>query len=154
MLLWPVYPINAYRGLRVDWDEDLSKSKKVEAPKPVSTAKPVPAPARAPVASLTPAPKHTTAGVKDAAAAVTSGFKADLEPLTVDKELERRKARAAKWGTEVKEPVVATPALAPTASAKQAKPTKIVPAAPTADVGVDVFRSSSISLTQYMYAGY
>ena len=153
MLLWPVYPIDAYHGLRVDWDEDLSKSKKIEAPKPVPAAKPAPAPAGAPVVPLAPAPKYTTSGVTDAAAAETSKFKADLEPLTVDKELERRKARAAKWGTEVKPPVVAKPALAPAAPAKQAKPTKIVPAAPTGDVSVDVFRSS-ISLTRYMYAGY
>ena len=153
MLLWPVYPINAYYGLRVDWDEDLSKSKKVEAPKPVPIAKPVPAPAGAPVASLTPAPTYTTSGVTDTAATETSNFKADLEPLTVDKELERRKARAAKWGTEVKPPVVAKPALAPAAPAKQAKPTKIVPAAPAGDVSVDIFRSST-SLTRYVYTGY
>jgi hypothetical protein len=144
-----VYTIKAYHGLRVDWDEDLSKSKKVEAPKPVSAAKPVPAPAAVPAATLTPARKHATSGVKDAAAAETSNFKADLNPLTVDKELERRKARAAKWGTEVKQPVVARPAPAPAASAKPAKPTKIVPAAPAADVGVDMFRNG-ISLTQYI----
>lgn len=149
MLLWPVYPINTHRGLRVDWDEDLSKSKKVEAPKPVSTAKPVPAPAAAPPASLTPALTHAPSGVKDAAAVETSTFKADLEPLTVDKELERRKARAAKWGTEVKQPVVAKSAPAPTAPAKLAKPTKIVPAAPAVDVGIDVSRSG-ISLTIYV----
>jgi len=119
----------------VDWDEDLSKSKKVEAPKPVSAAKPVPAPAAAPAAALAPAPKHATSGVEDAAAAETSNFKADLEPLTVDKEIERRKARAAKWGTEVTEPVVAKPAAALAASAKPAKPTKIVPAAPGAGDG-------------------
>ena len=147
-----MYPINADRGLRVDWDEDLSKSKMVEAPRPVSTAKPVPAPVTAPAASLTPAPKHVASAVKDAPAAETSGFKADLEPLTVDKEIERRKARAAKWGTEVKEPAVAKPAPASAALAKPAKPTKIVPAAPTADVGIDVLRSG-ILLTRYMYAG-
>jgi hypothetical protein len=153
MLLWPVYPISTYHGPRVDWDEDLSKSKKVEAPKPISTAKPVPVPAAAPAASLTPAPKVAPLGVKDAVAAETSTFKADLEPLTVDKEIERRKARAAKWGTEVAQPAVAKPAPAPAALAKPAKPTKIVPAAPAADVGIDVFRSG-ISLTPYMHAGY
>jgi len=153
MLLWPVYSIKAYRGLRVDWDEDLSKGKKVEAPKPVSAAKPVPVPAAAPAATLTPAPKHAASGVKAAAAAETSSYKADLEPLTVDKELERRQARAAKWGTEIKQLGVAKPAPAPASaasatpatSAKPAKPTKIVPAAPATDVSVDVLGTASHS---------
>jgi len=118
----------------VDWDEDLSKSKRVEAPKPVSVAKSAPAPAAAPAVTSSPAVaavKSAPSGAKDAAPVETADFKADLQPLTVDEELERRKARAAKWGTEVKEPVVAKPA--PTASAKPTKPTKIVPAVPAAD---------------------
>jgi hypothetical protein len=146
-----VCTIKTNRELRVDWDEDLSKSKKVEAPKVVSAVKPAPAPAATPAASSTTvvvAPKPATSSVKDTMPAET--FKADLKPLTVDEELERRKARAAKWGTEVKEPVVAKPA--PTTSTKPAKPTKIVPATPATDVSVDVFRNG-VSLIPHMFAG-
>jgi Tho1/MOS11 C-terminal domain len=71
--------------------------------------------------------------------AETSSFRADLKPLTADEELERRKARAAKWGTEVKSPAVAKPA--PAAPTKPTKPTKVVPAAPVAGVSVDVLNN-------------
>lgn len=148
MLLWPVCISKANCGLRVDWDEDLSKSKKVEALKPVPVAKSGPASAAAPAVTSTPAVaavKPALSRVQDAAPAETPSFKADLKPLTVDEELERRKARAAKWGTEVKDPVVAEPA--PTASVKSAKPTKVVPAVPATDVSVDVFKNG-ISLTR------
>ena len=117
--------------------------------------KPAPAPAAAPAVTSTLAAaalKPATSGVKDTAPAETPRFRADLKPLTVDEELERRKARAAKWGTEVKPPVVAKPD-PPAAPAKPAKPTKIVPAAPAADVSAEVF-SNGISLTQRIYAGY
>ena len=66
-----------------------------------------------------------------------------MKPLTVDEELERRKARAAKWGTEIKPPAVAEPA--PAASEKLAKPTKIVPAAPAVDVGLMCLGTASHS---------
>ena len=149
----PCILVKANCELRVDWDEDLSKSKKVEAPKPAKSA---PATATAPAVTSTPvvaAVKPAPSGVKDAAPVETAGFKADLKPLTVDEEIERRKARAAKWGTEVKDPVVAKPAPTVSAtSAKPAKPTKIVPAVPATDVSVDVFRND-ISLTECMYAG-
>lgn len=145
--------VKANCGHRVDWDEDLSKSKRVEAPKPVFVAKAVSGPAAVPAVTSTPgvaAVKPAPSGAEDAGPVETPSFKADLKPLTVDEELERRKARAAKWGTEVKEPAVAKPA--PTASAKPAKPTKIVPAVPVADVSVEVF-SNGVALTRCMYAG-